>query len=100
MTFNPLTVPLDYNVGANTLVVENLTIPSYEPNPSTCQVGTFTYRLVFLNNPAGAFPSFINEFPVTSINVQTQATSYLGANNFQVVATDPLTGLFNNEVNF
>lgn len=100
MTFDPLTVPLDYNVGTDTLVIESLAIPSYEPNPSTCQVGTFTYKLVYLNNPTGAFPNFINQFPVTSIDVATQSTGYLGINNFQVIATDPLTGLFNDEVSF
>lgn len=99
MAFNSLSVPSQYDVGIDPLNVVPLTLPTYEPNPSTCQYGPFSYSLTYLD--AASFPPFIiSQNPTTTIDVATTQTTYLGTNNFQVTATDSISGLSNADVLF
>lgn len=97
LVFNPL-VTLNYNVGAETLEFVEQDMPSYEPFPSTCQFGTYSYQLVYTASPTGPFPPFVNQYPAPKMIVGTQSTTYLGTNTFQIIVTESVSGLSNGDV--
>lgn len=74
---NPL-VPVQYNVGTDSLEVLELQLPSYAPFPPDCAYGLYTFELFYLNSATAAFPSFISQYPTAKIVVATQETTYLG----------------------
>lgn len=90
--------PLIYNVGTEFLTPVDLSIPVYSPIPTDCPYDPFTYELLYIDDPIATFPSFINQFPTTAITVATQDRALLGVYNFRLVATEPSTGLQNNEI--
>ena len=90
-------VPVQYNVGTDSLVVMEFQLPSYAPFPPACAHGLYTFELFFLNDATVSFPGFISQYPTAKIIVATQETTYLGANRFKLVATDALTGLKNDD---
>jgi len=94
---NPIS-PLSYNVGTTNLIVEQMLLPTYEPQPSDCFMGAITFNLIYMNDPLGSFPSFLSKTPATTLDVATQSTQYLGLQTFQLVATDSFTGLINDAV--
>lgn len=52
--------PVQYNVGTNSLVILELDLPLYEPNPVQCAKGLIEYELFYLNDQSAAFPDFIS----------------------------------------
>jgi hypothetical protein len=67
-------------------------LPTYEPNPNNCPIGTVTYQIVA--NPISLpFPSFITEFPTSDISIGTSDPAFEGVYNFRIIATDTLNGL-------
>jgi hypothetical protein len=84
-----------YNVGNEVLQAAFMDLPVYEPSPSTCPIGTYTYQLEYLGS--GSFPAFTSQYPTSRIAVQTQSTTNLGMNHFKVIATESISGLQNNQ---
>jgi len=51
---------LSYNVGADALVVKQMPLPTYVPQPTDCFIGDVTFNLVYLADPSGPFPDFVS----------------------------------------
>lgn len=71
----------------------DVTVPSYQQNPVACAVGTINAVLVYTG--AGAAPGFIVQDTASNINVATQDPANVGTYDYKIVATDSLTGVFN-----
>ena len=75
-----------------------IALPVYDITPAACPKQAFTYEMVYLD--AGGFPTFITQIPTVDVHVLTQDVSYVGLHNFKLRATEPLTGLTNEQNTF
>ena len=64
-------------------------------NPVQCASGAFTYEVV--STDAIPYPAFISKFPTSTVQVQTQDESKVGAYNFKLKVTEPISGLVNDQ---
>jgi hypothetical protein len=89
---------MTYTISTASLSTTSLTLPTYVPNPSGCDIGTLTYKVVL--SPSSTLPAFINEEPTSTVDIGTMDTSLVGNYSFVLETTDPLTTLVNNLVHF
>ena len=89
LVYNPIQKTIVYNIlPSNTPLT--ISLPTY----NSAFPESLSYRLVFVSfDPARArrmqmFPSFIQEFPVREIVIQTDDMSLAGTYNFELIATD------------
>jgi len=67
-------------------------------NPAQCARGAFTYEVV--STDAIPYPVFISKFPTSTVQVATQDESKVGAYNFKLRVTEPISGLVNDQNTF
>jgi len=95
---NPIPATTIYTINTSVLMTTQLTLPTYEPTPNTCAMGTWSYSVAL--DPVATFPAFITENPTTTIDIATQDDTQAGTYNFRVTATDSLTSVANSDVVF
>jgi hypothetical protein len=64
-------------------------------NPVQCASGAFTYEVV--STDSIPYPAFISKFPISTVQIQTQDESKVGAYNFKLKITEPISGLVNDQ---
>ena len=64
-------------------------------NPAQCASGAFTYEVA--SSDAIPYPVFISKFPTLTVQVATQDESKVGAYNFKLKVTEPISGLVNDQ---
>jgi hypothetical protein len=77
-------------------VTQDVDLPVYRPQPPQCEVGTFTYEVIY----SDTFPGFINQNPTDQIHVFTQTLADIGDYTFKIKATESISGLFNDADEF
>jgi len=95
---NPIPATTTYTINTSILKTTSFSLPTYQPSPSNCAIGTLSFQVAL--DPVSAFPTFITQFPSTKIDLATTDASKAGTYNFRVTVTDSLTGLQNNAVTF
>lgn len=95
---NPVPPVTDYTVNKSQLLTTSLNLPTYQPTPGYCAIGSLTYQV--MPEPAAPNPTFITEYPTTKINIATTDPAKDGSYDFRLLVTDPLTGLQNSVVTF
>lgn len=75
-----------------------LTLPTYNSFPVGCAYGPLSYSLSY----SGTFPSWINQNPTAGTNIifGTTDITKVGTYLFILTATDPVSGLTNNNISF
>jgi hypothetical protein len=89
---------ISYQIDLNVPWTLNTTMPVYQQYPSQCAVGTLSTQLVYTG--PGVLPTFITQLPPNVISVFTTNTSNVGVYNYQLIATDSLSGLTNSGDSF
>jgi hypothetical protein len=98
---NSITTSMMHMVEINPTVLHTFPAPTYDVFPTFCLKQTITLEVQYQETPATPFPSFMQtQYPVSNVVVETSDNIPIGAYNFKVVATEPLSGLTNNEVKF
>ena len=64
-------------------------------NPVQCASEAFTYEVT--STDAIPYPVFISKFPTSTVQVATQDESKVGAYNFKLKVTEPISGLVNDQ---
>lgn len=64
-------------------------------DPVQCASGAFTYEVA--STDAIPYPAFISRFPTSTVQVATQDESKVGAYNFKLKVTEPISGLVNDQ---
>lgn len=95
---NPIPALTTYTINKSQLLTTTFNLATYEPSPSNCAHGAWTYQVLL--DPVGPLPTFITGNPATQIDVATTDAAKAGAYDFRVVVTDPLTSLQNSVVVF
>lgn len=95
---NPIATTTDYTINKSQLLTTTLSLPTYQPTPNNCAIGTLTFQV--LAEPAGPLAPFITEYPTSKIDVATSDAAQAGAYDFRLRVTDSLTGIQNSVVSF
>lgn len=85
----------DYQIRLSSPFILNLPLPQYNLNPIECASGLFSYEV--LSTDAIPYPAFISQYPTSKIEVKTQFESNVGAYNFKLKVTEPMSGLVNDD---
>ena len=95
---NPNASTINYKIDPNLLVQTTLTLPTYNSFPVGCAYGPLSYSLSY----SGTFPSWINQNPTAGTNIifGTTDITKVGTYLFILTATDPVSGLTNNNISF